>query len=58
MFPRSYDIGECRSYMPVNTDLPLSTLLSQALVAYTIELDNEFEHRFALAVAGRGLSRS
>jgi DNA-binding MarR family transcriptional regulator len=24
---------------------PLSTLLSQALVAFTIELDNEFEHR-------------
>ncbi len=27
--------------------LPLSTLLSQLLVAYTIELDNEFEHRFS-----------
>jgi len=26
-------------------DLPLSMLLSQALVAYTIEMDNEFEHR-------------
>jgi DNA-binding MarR family transcriptional regulator len=25
--------------------LPLSTLLSQALVAFTIEFDNEFEHR-------------
>jgi DNA-binding MarR family transcriptional regulator len=27
------------------TDLPLSTLLSQVLVAYTIEFDNEFEHQ-------------
>lgn len=27
--------------------VPLSTLLSQPLVAYTIELDNEFERRFA-----------
>jgi len=26
-------------------DLPLPTLLSRALVAFTIELDNEFEHR-------------
>jgi DNA-binding MarR family transcriptional regulator len=26
-------------------DLPLSTLLSQTLVAFTIEFDNEFEHR-------------
>jgi hypothetical protein len=25
--------------------LPLSTLLSQTLVAFTIEFDNEFEHR-------------
>jgi hypothetical protein len=25
--------------------VPLTTLLSQALVAYTIEFDNEFEHR-------------
>ena len=25
--------------------LPLSALLSQALVAFTIEFDNEFEHR-------------
>ncbi len=31
------------------SDTPLSTLLSQALIAYTIELDNEFEHRFAQA---------
>lgn len=29
---------------PVESHLPLPTLLSQALVAYTIELDNEFEH--------------
>lgn len=29
--------------------LPLSALLSQALVAFTIEFDNEFEHRFRTA---------
>jgi DNA-binding MarR family transcriptional regulator len=29
----------------VISGLPLSTLLSQALVAFTIEFDNEFEHR-------------
>jgi hypothetical protein len=32
--------------------LPLSTLLSQVLVAYTIELDNEFERRLLQAGAG------
>jgi DNA-binding MarR family transcriptional regulator len=31
---------------------PLSTLLSQLLVAYTIEFDNEFERRFAEAGGG------
>ena len=33
----------------------LSTLLSQALVAFTVELDNEFEHRSAYrrGTAGR-----
>jgi hypothetical protein len=31
---------------------PLSTLLSQALVAFTIELDNEFERRFERAGGG------
>ena len=31
---------------------PLSTLLSQVLVAHTIELDNEFERRFAEAGGG------
>jgi DNA-binding MarR family transcriptional regulator len=30
-------------------DPPLSTLLSWALIAFTIELDNEFEHRMAAA---------
>jgi hypothetical protein len=28
-------------------DPPLSTLLSWVLTAFTIELDNEFEHRMA-----------
>jgi len=36
----------------VPSPLPLSTLLSQALVALTIELDNEFERRFADAGGG------
>jgi hypothetical protein len=36
----------------VSATTPLSTLLSQALVAHTIELDNEFEHRFARAGGG------
>ena len=31
---------------------PLSTPLSQALIAFTIELDNEFEHRFLEAGGG------
>jgi hypothetical protein len=31
---------------------PLSTPLSQVLLAFTIELDNEFEHRFAQAGGG------
>ena len=37
---------------------PLSTPLSQLLIAFTIELDNEFERRFAAAGVGRrfGLS--
>ncbi len=37
--------------MPVGA--PLSTPLSQALVAFTIELDNEFERRFDEAGIGR-----
>src|SRR6188508_91306 len=32
--------------------LPLSTLLSQVVVAFTIELDNEFERRFLEAGGG------
>jgi len=32
----------------------LPTLLSQTLVAFTVELDNEFERRIAAAGAGRG----
>jgi hypothetical protein len=36
----------------VRTQPPLSTLLSQVLIAHTIELDNEFERRFAEAGGG------
>ena len=32
--------------------LPLSTLVSQVVIAFTIELDNEFEHRFREAGGG------
>jgi hypothetical protein len=32
--------------------LPLSTLLSKVVIAFTIELDNEFEHRFKEAGGG------
>ena len=37
---------------------PLSTPLSHALVAFTIELDNEFERRFAQARVGRRFGTS
>jgi DNA-binding MarR family transcriptional regulator len=36
----------------VPSSTPLSTLLSRVLVAFTIELDNEFERRFAAAGGG------
>jgi hypothetical protein len=36
----------------LSPDVPLSTLLAQALVAYTIELDNEFERLFERAGGG------
>jgi DNA-binding MarR family transcriptional regulator len=36
----------------VSVETPISTLLSQVLVAYTIELDNEFERRFEEAGGG------
>ena len=42
----------------VAADLPLSTLLSQALVAFTIESDNEFEHRMAHTTATGPAARS
>ena len=38
--------AEIVSRSGVASPAPLSTLLSQALVAFTIELDNEFEQRF------------
>jgi len=36
----------------MSAGLPLSTLLSHVLVAFTIEFDNEFEHRFVQAGGG------
>ena len=36
--------------------LPLPTLLSQALIAFTIELDNEFEHRMPHSTTRHGSS--
>ena len=46
------------SHPPQGNDeaLPLSALLSQALVAYTIEFDNEAEHRLPHRTTGRGAS--
>jgi hypothetical protein len=38
--------------------LPLSALLSQALVAYTIEFDNEAEHRLPHRTTSHGASRA
>jgi DNA-binding MarR family transcriptional regulator len=37
-------------------DFPLSTLLSQALVAYTIEFDNEVEHQLPHRTSSHGAS--
>jgi hypothetical protein len=37
-------------------DLPLPVLLSQALVAFTIEFDNEFEHRMPHRTSAHGAS--
>ncbi len=34
--------------------LPLSTLLSQTLVAFTVEFDNEFEHRMPHRTTNHG----
>ena len=39
------------------TGLPLPTLLSQALVAFTIEFDNEFEHHMPHRTSNHGGSR-
>src|SRR6478672_7685960 len=46
------------SHPPLGHDgaLPLSALLSQALVAYTIEFDNEAEHRLPHRTTGHGAS--
>ena len=46
------------SHTPQGHDgaLPLSALLSQALVAYTIEFDNEAEHRLPHRTTGHGAS--
>jgi DNA-binding MarR family transcriptional regulator len=38
-------------------ELPLSTLLSQVLVAFTIEFDNEFEHRMPHRTTNHGGER-
>jgi DNA-binding MarR family transcriptional regulator len=41
----------------MTTHLPLPTLLSQTLVAFTIEFDNEFEHRSPHRTTNHGGSR-
>lgn len=45
-------MGAASQRMPSKPNTPLSTLLSQAIVAYVIELDNEFEERFSRAGGG------
>ncbi len=40
----------------MGADVPLSTLLSQALVAYTIEFDNEAEHRLPHRTTSHGVT--
>ncbi len=50
-------MGEDLQFVPESASdghLPLSALLSQALVAYTIEVDNEFEHRMLHRTASFG----
>jgi hypothetical protein len=42
----------------MNGRLPLPTLLSHALVAFTIEFDNEFEHRAPLRTTNHGSTGS
>jgi methyltransferase (TIGR00027 family) len=44
------------SPLPVAGRLPLSALLSHALVAFTIETDNEAEHRFGHRTQDHGLT--
>src|SRR5882724_4783560 len=46
-----------RMARPAGDRLPLSALLSQAFVAYTIEFDNEFEHRMPHRTAAFGGDR-
>jgi methyltransferase (TIGR00027 family) len=41
---------------PAHGDLPVSALLSQALVAFTIEFDNEAEHRLPHRTTSHGTS--
>jgi DNA-binding MarR family transcriptional regulator len=47
-----------RSVRGVSERLPLSTLLSFALVAFTIELDNEFEHQMPHRTATGATAKS
>jgi hypothetical protein len=42
----------------MNGRLPLPTLLSHALVAFTIEFDNEFEHRVPHRTTNHGSTGS
>jgi DNA-binding MarR family transcriptional regulator len=52
----SASAGQPGSADPVGSAdaLPLSALLSQALIAFTIEYDNEFEHRMPHATTNHG----
>ena len=52
--PRPTKVANANAVNPAAVDLPLSALLSQALVAFTIEFDNEFEHQMPHRTTSHG----
>jgi hypothetical protein len=52
--PPSNKIANANAVNAPGFGLPLSTLLSQALVAFTIEFDNEFEHQMPHRTTSHG----
>ncbi len=52
--PRPTKVANANAVNPAAVDLPLSALLSQALVAFTIEFDNEFERQMPHRTTSHG----